>query len=100
VSDPDNPTNADNPTNDHRAAYNSRVTAALVGGVLLGAIVAVATVALSRQSFGGGLGWECTPSGSTCDCKGISDCLLLGRSGKCDGKRLDCDEDTGKCVCF
>ncbi len=98
MSDPDATTN--DTTNDQTAAFKTRVTVALVGGVLFGAIIAVATGALSRASFGRSLGWGCTPSGSTCDCMGVSDCLLLGRSGKCDGKKLECDNDTGKCVCF
>ncbi len=51
-----------------------------------------------RQLFGRGLSYECTTSGSACLCKGVHDCLNLGQSKKCAGKRTLCG--MGVCVCY
>jgi hypothetical protein len=77
--------------------WDSRVTAALAGGVLLGALVAAAGP-LARLTVGGGLGYECSSSGSFCVCRGVSDCLDLGKSKKCAGKEMLCG--LGVCVCY
>jgi len=79
---------------------DTRVTAALAGGMLLGgAIVAAAAGPLLRQVSGGRLAYECTPSGSLCSCEGVFDCLDMGRDGKCTGKKhTDCSGN--KCVCY
>ena len=78
---------------------DTKVTAALAGGMLLGgAIVAVAAGPLLRQVSGGRLAYECTPSGGSCICKGVLDCLDMGRDKKCDGKVTSCTG--GTCVCF
>jgi hypothetical protein len=99
VADPDTTTNEETATNNHRAAFDSRITAALVGGVLLGAILVVAAGARSRPSFGGRFEYECTASGSACICSGVFDCFDMGRDGVCTGKdTMSCSDS--RCVCF
>ena len=78
--------------------WDNRVTAALAGGVLLGAVIAAAAGPLARLAVGGGLSYECSSSGSFCVCKGVSDCLDLGKSKKCAGKEMICG--LGACVCY
>ena len=77
---------------------DTRITVALAGGVLLGALVAAASGPLFRQLSGGRLGYECTPSGGACICKGVLDCLDMGKDKKCEGKTISCSR--GTCVCF
>ena len=78
--------------------WDTRMTAALAGGVLLGALVAAAAGPLTRLTVGGGLGYECSTSGSFCVCKGVSDCLELGKSKKCAGKVTICG--LSACFCY
>ena len=78
--------------------WDTRVIAALAGGVLLGAIVAAAAGPLARLSTGGGLGFSCSESGSFCVCRGLTDCLELGKSKKCAGKVMVCGFN--RCACF
>ena len=81
--------------------WDTRVTAALAGGILLGTIVAATAGPVASLFFGRGLAYECTPSGSFCVCKGVFDCLQMGQDGRCKGKEIFCQIPPGpKCWCY
>jgi len=78
--------------------WDNRVTAALAGGVLLGAIVAAVAGPLARLAGGRGLRFDCAPDDSFCICWDMLDCINMGDSKKCNGKETICG--LGVCVCL
>jgi hypothetical protein len=53
---------------------------------------------LLRLVFGRSLGYDCTTDGSACVCRGMLDCLDLGKTKKCKGKIFGCWGNA--CFCF
>jgi len=41
---------------------------------------------------------SCTPDGRACVCRSMYDCLIMGKEGKCRGKRKLCTPSA--CICF